>query len=207
MSFLLACMVASCGQPAIDTSTNTVATSGTAKVAAGAPTPTPVAGDAAALKLAGAADAASIAATRAEAKRQGMSGVEVTAGQSFRITEGGREIATVLTGEGKMPDATIAGCFVALRMGDNVELIPTLGYGDYEAQTCGGPTAVGILSSGDPVRFGMTFRSYSQDAEETVPMVVTWNRSDGSLLIDSGLSSKAADIGVKTVAGMRPLVR
>jgi hypothetical protein len=96
---------------------------------------------------------------------------------------------------------------VALRTGDNVELIPTLGSGDYEAQTCGGPTAIGILSSGSPVRFGLTFRSYSQEAEETVPMVVNWDRTDGTLLIDTELSTKAADGGVKTVAGMRPLVR
>ncbi|OWK30964.1 hypothetical protein [Sphingomonas mucosissima] len=207
MSLLLACAVAACGQPATDTSANTIAAPVAANGAATAPAPAPAAGEAAALKLSGAADAASIAATLAEAKRQGMSDAKVTAAQSFRITEGGREIATVLTGEGKMPDATFAGCFVALRTGDNVELIPTLGYGDYEAQTCGGPTAVAILSSGDPVRFGMTFHSYSQDAEETVPMVVTWSRGDGSLLIDTELSTKAANSGIKTVAGMRPLVR
>jgi uncharacterized cupin superfamily protein len=205
MSLLIACAVAACSPQPADTSANIVAANEAA--AAPAPAPAPAAGEGAGLKLGGTADAASVAATLAEAKRQGMSGVEVTAAQSFRITEGGREVATVLTGEGKAADATFAGCFVALRTGDNVELIPTLGSGDYEAQTCGGPTAIGILSSGNPVRFGLTFRSYSQEAEETVPMVVNWDRTDGTLLIDTELSTKAADGGVKTVAGMRPLVR
>lgn len=206
MSLLLACTLAACGQPAADSAANTMAAPVAANETA-APALAPAAGEGAALKLSGAADAASVAATLAEAKRQGMSGAEVTAAQSFRITEGGRAIATVLTGKGKAADATFAGCFVAVRTGDNVELIQTLGSGDYEAQTCGGPTAVGILSSGEPVRFGLTFRSFSQTAEETVPMVVNWDRADGTLLIDTELSTRAADSGVKTVAGMRPLVR
>ncbi len=210
MSFvMLACALGACSPSADTASANAAAPNADVAVAAaGAPIAAETtAVEGGALKLGRAADAGSVAATFAEAKRQGMTGVKVTAAQSFGITEGGRDVATVLTGEGKMADATLAGCFVALRQGNDVELIPTLGYGDYETQTCGGPTAIGILSSGAPVRFGLTFRSYSQTAEETVPMVVNWDRTNGTLLIDTALSTKAADNGVKTVAGMRPLVR
>lgn len=206
---LLACATAACSPEADNPAANTavpaaaMTTEATAMPAPGAATPT-VGG---ALKLSGAAGAEAIAATLAEAKRQGMTGVEVTQAQSFRVTEGGRDVATLLTGKGKMADATYAGCFIATQQGGETMVIPTLGYGEYEAQTCGGPTAVAILSSGSPVRIGVTFRGSSPSAGGTVPMVIEWDRADNTLLIDQALSSKAQDSGVTTVADLRPLVR
>lgn len=156
-------------------------------------------------KLAGQADSRAVAATLAEARRQKMTDVEVSEVQSFRVTDGARQVATVLTGKGKMPDATYAGCFIAIQQGDDVELIPTLGYGNYEAETCGGPLTVGIVS-GDPVRFGIVFRGYSREAETSVPLVVEWNRGDNSLLIDDALSTKALDGRATSIAAMRRLI-
>lgn len=158
------------------------------------------------LKLGGRADAAAATAALAEAKRQKMTGVEVTAAQSFNVMDGTREVATVLTGKGMMPGATYAGCFVAVQQGRDIELIPTLGYGNYEAETCGGPLAIGILSSSDTVRFGIIFGGYSREAETRVPIVVEWTRADNTLLIDDGLSTKALDSGATTIPAIRRLI-
>lgn len=131
-----------------------------------------------------------------------MTDVEINKDQSFRVVDGARQVATVLTGKGDMPDAISAGCFIAIYQGDDVELIPTLGYGTYEAETCGGPLAVGIVSS-EPVRFGIVLRGYSREAKTSVPLVVEWNRSDNTLLIDETLSTKALDAGATSIAAMR----
>ncbi|RZL70674.1 MAG: hypothetical protein EOP66_16010 [Sphingomonas sp.] len=196
---ILACAIAACGaEPSVATS-NAV---GTTTVSVSAPEVPPAQH---ALKLAGQADGTVVAATLAEARRQKMTDVEISRTQSFRVVDGARQVATVLTGHGDMPDAIAAGCFIAIQQGDDVELIPTLGYGNYEAETCGGPLAVGIVSS-TPVRFGIVFRGYSREAKTSVPMVVEWNRSDNTLLIDDVLSTKVWDGGATSIAAMRRLI-
>lgn len=172
------------------------------------PTPTRIsASTGGALTLSGPADKAARAAVVAEAGRQGMIDVDVAPSQSFVVTEGRQKVATLLTGRGTMPGAVNAGCFVAVRQADDTALIPTLGYGNYEAETCGGPLAVGLLASGTTVRIGLIFRSYSQDAAETTPMVIEWDRSTNTLLIDEASSNRAFDSGATSIAAMRRLVR
>ncbi len=196
---ILACAIAACGaEPSVATS-NAV---GTTTVSVSAPAVPPAQH---ALKLAGQADGTAVAATLAEARRQKLTDVEISKAQSFRVVDGARQVATVLTGHGDMPDAIAAGCFIAIQQRGDVELIPTLGYGNYEAETCGGPLAVGIVSSA-PVRFGIVFRGYSREAKTSVPMVVEWNRSDNTLLIDDALSTKALDGGATSIAAMRRLI-
>jgi hypothetical protein len=196
---ILACAIAACGaEPSVATS-NAV---GTTTVSVSAPAVSPAQH---ALKLAGQADGTAVAATLAEARRQKLTDVEISKAQSFRVVDGARQVATVLTGHGDMPDAIAAGCFIAIQQRGDVELIPTLGYGNYEAETCGGPLAVGIVSSA-PVRFGIVFRGYSREAKTSVPMVVEWNRSDNTLLIDDAVSTKALDGGATSIAAMRRLI-
>lgn len=158
------------------------------------------------LKLAGFAGAEATAAALAEAKRQGITEVEVSRDQSFRVMDGAHEAATLITGEGDMPDAVNAGCFVAIARAGNVELIPTIGYGDYEAETCGGPVAVGLLSSGPVARVGVIFKASSPNTELTEPLVIDWDRSNDTLLINEALSRRALDGGATSIAAMRRLV-
>ena len=203
-----ACAVAACSVEASVATSNTVGTVQNSSVVVSTAVSVPSAASASAsqdLKLAGQADGAAVAATLAEAQRQQMTNIKISKSQSFRVINGTKQVATVLTGEGKMPDATNAGCFIAIQQGDDVALIPTLGYGNYDADTCGGPLAVGIVSA-NPVRFGILFRSYSRDAEITAPMVVEWSRSDNTLLIDDALSTKAVNAGAGSIAAIRGLI-
>lgn len=158
------------------------------------------------LKLSGPASSDAIAAVLAEAKRQGMRKVEVSAAQSFRLTDGAREVAALVTGEGDVAGAPNAGCFVAISRAGNVELIPTIGYGDYEAETCGGPVAVGLLSLDPTVRIGVIHKAYSPNTELVEPLVIEWNPSDDTLLIDTALSRRALDGGATTIAAMRRIL-
>jgi len=133
--------------------------------------------------------------------------MKIAPAQSFRIVEGGSEAATLVTGEGNMPGTTNAGCFVAIVHQGKASLTPTIGYGDYEAETCSGPASVGVLSSGSPVRFGVVFDASSPNAQVREPVVVSWNRGDNTLLIDDALSVKASQAGALTIAAMRQLAR
>jgi hypothetical protein len=160
-----------------------------------------------ALTLAPGAGSGARTAVLAEAKRQDMTEVTISDTQSFRVLERGREVATLLTGAVKFPDAVNAGCFVATVQSGEPMPIPTLGYGDYEAEPCGGPIAVGVLSSGPVTKLGFVFRSYSREAEEAVPIVIDWDRSNNTLLIDENASKRADLAGARTIVRLRQLMR
>jgi hypothetical protein len=200
----IALLLAACGaEPSAATANGPPVT----PVAADVETSTPPAQGDGKLTLAGPAGSEAIAAIPAEATPQGMKQVEIAGSQSFRVMDGSRQVATLITGEGDMPDVQNAGCFVAVSQSGNVELIPTIGYGDYDAETCGGAVAVGLLSSGAKVRIGAIFRASSPSVELTEPLVIDWDRSDGTLLIDTTVSRRVLDRGAQTIAAMRKLVR
>ncbi len=159
------------------------------------------------VRLSGAAGTAAVATVEAEAKRQGMTDVAATTAQSFRLTEAGRAVAAIVTGKATMPHARYAGCFVAIVRDANVRVIPTIGYGEYEAETCVGPASVGLLSARDPVRFGIVFDASSPNAEVQEPVVVNWDRTTNALAIDDARSTAASRAGATTIAAMRRAVR
>ncbi len=168
--------------------------------------PQPVGSAERALTLSGEVGAAAIAAVRAEADRQQMGEVAITRAQSFRIVQGKGDVATLVTGEGNMAGARNAGCFVAIVQGDDTALIPTLGDGDNEAQTCSGPRAVGLLSTGVPISFGFVFSGATPNAQGFEPIVVNWNRRDNTLMIDEALSARASQAGAQTIAAIKKLL-
>jgi hypothetical protein len=178
-----------------------------AEIAAGDAGPAAPPATAAGVRLSGPASAEDIAAVQEEAGRQEMTRVKIATAQSFSVKEGGRTVATLVTGEGNMPGAELNGCFVATKQGNETMLIPTVGYNNYELEPCGGPLGVGVLSSGNPVKLGVVFRSFSREAEETIPIVIDWDRSNNTLLIDEAASRRALDGGAKTIAQMRKIVR
>ncbi len=202
-----AVLVGACGGAPVEAEANGSAPVAEAVAPVAAPTAAPAAAQVSGeVKLSGAAGTAAIAAAEAEAKRQGMTGVAATA-QSFRLTEAGRDVATVITGKATMPDAPYAGCFVALVRDADVKLIPTIGHGEYEAETCGGPSSVGLLSSRDPVRFGIMFDASSPNAEVQEPVVVNWDRATNAITIDDARSTAASQAGATTIAAMRRAAR
>lgn len=155
------------------------------------------------LRLSGSAPVNAINAVEEEAARQKMTQIRVDPTQSFAVIDGNQTVATLVTGEGSMPDAKRNGCFVAMKQGDETMLIPTLGYGEYEFETCGGPLAVGFVSTAVMPKLGIVFRSYSREAEETVPIIVEWDRSNNTLLIDDAASRRALDARATNIAQIR----
>lgn len=135
-----------------------------------------------------------------------LSDLAITAGQSFKIMRGGQQIATFVAGEGKDPDAVNAGCFVAIVQNGRATVVPTIGSGAWEAETCLSTDAVGILGSGDPVRIAVIYKAASPNAEVLEPVVLHWDRA-GRVTIDEPASTRASTAGTTSVKALRDLLK
>jgi len=201
-------LFAACDAPSAAADHRTIAATpggATITIAAADPTLSPAA-TSSGLRLSGGVGSAAIAAVRTEAARQKLTGVQIARAQSFRIMRARRETASLVTGRATVPGAANAGCFVAIVHGTETMLIQTIGYADYEAETCSGPVAIGLLSTGDPIKFGFVFAASSPNAEVYEPIVIDWDRGDNTLLIDDALSTKASLAGAQTIAAIKKLL-
>ncbi|MCC2975691.1 hypothetical protein LK533_03250 [Sphingomonas sp. PL-96] len=149
------------------------------------------------------ADAAAIDQGRQAAEAAGMTDVSVTEAQSFRLLAGTEHVATIVAGEGKEADAINAGCFVALVQDGNASVVPTMGSGEWEAQTCLATKALGLLSSEGTVRIGVIYDGASPNASGTEPIVLVWDRAGGTLRIDEAASKRASLAGASTIKALR----
>lgn len=165
-------------------------------------TPAPVA---TAVRFDGPAAAAAITAVRDATAT--MDNVTISAAHSLRIMAGSGPVATFVTGEGTSPDATYAGCFAALVQDGGATVVRTIGSGSWEAETCGGISAVGILSATDPVLIGAIYEAFSPNATVVEPIVLRWDRTAGTFAVDATLSTRVSTAGVTTVTAMRRLVQ
>lgn len=208
MLYLAGLSLAACGAAPEGQSAEAVAVNAASPpVSIDAPTPvvTPTAA-LAGIRLSGLASAAGIAAAEASAAKAGWSEVKVSRTQSFRLFSGEREVATLVTGEATLaPD--VPGCFAGVVQGDRVVLVPTIGQGEYETTSCGGPVAAGLLSPGEPVGIGVVFTSYSPNAESREPIAFVWDAATNLFAIDAAKSKKASLAGAQSIADMRRAIR
>ncbi len=177
---------------------------GNADLADAAPPEAVPAAAQASLKLVAPADPAAIAAVRQAAGT--LSDVVVTSAQSFKIMRGGQQVATFVAGEGKAPDAVNAGCFAAIVQNGRATILPTIGSGAWEAETCLSTDAVGILGSSDPVRIAVIYKAASPNAEVLEPVVLQWDRA-GRVTIDEAVSTRASTAGATSVKAVRDLLK
>ncbi len=192
-------MLAACGQSRSDEATPApVATSARAAQAAATSAPPR-------FRLAGRADARALAAAL-DLAGHAMTRVGATPAQSFRIMDGERHVATLVSGNGRAPDATYPGCFTALVQDGRASIVSTIGSGEWEAEACGGTTAVGILSVGETVTIGLLVKAFSPNAEVVEPVVLQWDPATGGLRIDQALSKQASLAGAGTLAAIRRAV-
>lgn len=118
------------------------------------------------------AEAASLSRVLAEARQRGWRDLDVTPVQSFWIMQDMEHLATLVTEKATAPGTVNAGCFFAVVKDGKVTMISTIGVGNYEAEVCIEPLAVGLLSSRDPVRFGTVFHAASPNAMVREPIII-----------------------------------
>jgi hypothetical protein len=156
-------------------------------------------------QLAAGADDAAIMAVR-QATR-GMPSATINRSQSFRIVDRGRHVATLVAGKGQAPDAVTMRCIMALVQDGRTTVVPTIGSGNWEAETCGRALATGLIARGNTVLIGVVYEAASPNTLVREPVVLRWNRKNRTLVPDEALSRRASEMGATTIAAMRRLLR
>jgi hypothetical protein len=148
-----------------------------------------------------------LAAARAYLSAMPLRGAELLQAGTARLQRDGQPVATLVSGREGVPEVGhVRRCFL-LVLRDNAARAPlmTIGSGEWEAETCLGVAAIGLLPtpSGQAARIGLLYRAASPNAEPTEPVVVTLDGSDVS--IDIRASQRASEAGAVTLAAMRRL--
>jgi hypothetical protein len=136
-----------------------------------------------------------------------MTSATIDRSQSFRIVDRGRHVATLVAGKSQAPDALTMKCFVALVQDGRTTLVPTIGSGNWEAETCGRALATGLIARGDTVLIGIVYEAASPNTLVREPVLLRWNRHTRTLMPDEALSQRASEKGATTISAMRRLLR
>ncbi|WP_458096187.1 hypothetical protein [Roseomonas sp. WA12] len=148
-----------------------------------------------------------LAAARAYLSALPLRGAELLQAGTARLLRDGQPVATLVSGREGVPEmGHIRRCFL-LVLRDNTALAPlmTIGSGEWEAETCLGVAAIGLLPTppGQASRIGLLYHAASPNAEPTEPIVLTLSESKVS--IDIRASQRASEAGAVTLAAMRRL--
>lgn len=151
------------------------------------------------------AENAAIMAVR-QATRQSKSAT-IDRSQSFHIVQQGRKVATLVAGKVQAPGAVYVGCFMALVQDGRTTVVPTIGSGDWEAETCGRAISMGLIATRNGVIIGIVYEASSPNTLVREPVLLRWNRKDRTLVADEALSRQASIKGATTIAAMGRLLK
>jgi hypothetical protein len=99
-------------------------------------------------------------------------------------------------------------CFAALvRHAGSVELLLTVGYGDWEAVACRSIVAVGVLPGAVATRVALIYQAKSPNYAVREAVVLRWTEAPGSFAIDREASKRASEAGAQTIDGLRRALR
>jgi hypothetical protein len=152
-------------------------------------------------QLAAGADDAAITAVRHATRA--MNSVSIDRSQSFRIVDQGRHVATLVAGQGKASGAVYPGCFMSLVQDGKTTVVPTIGSGNWEAETCGRAIATGLIATGGAAIIAIVYDAASPNTPVREPVVLRWHRKDRTLEADEALSQQASERGATTIEALR----
>jgi len=128
--------------------------------------------------------------------------------QSFLLESSGKKIGYFLAGQGfnQRDDAV---CFVAWSTQSPriANVIPTIGYGNWEAEICNGTKAVGIISAPNemPLKLAVIYQVQSPNA--TAAESIVFNVSNGALALDESLTQRIGAQGATTIKELKALYK
>jgi len=124
--------------------------------------------------------------------------------QSFTLKVDNKIIGYFLAGQGfNQKDDSV--CFVTWStQSPNIsKIIPTIGYGDWEAETCNATKAVGIISAKDelPIKLAVIYDAQSPNAQATESIIFDVN--NGELALDENLTKEIGSKGALTLKDLQ----
>jgi hypothetical protein len=134
----------------------------------------------------------------------GLRETKFFADQSFALRDRGYLVSGVglLAANGRESRV----CFAAFVSKDGVNSIQmTVGQGDWEAETCHGVAAVGMVSSKNAAsaRVGIIYDAMSPNVSAREPVILLLNTLTGELSVDVSGTSKASLAGADTMPKIR----
>jgi hypothetical protein len=166
------------------------------------------------LKLSAAADSKAAAkAVLAYAAKDNYANAEVYDKQVFQMSLGTEVLGTLVSGSGLLTTdgRENSTCFVALvKLDSKVALTPTVGVGEWEAESCLSIDAVGLVSPQPVTGFGRVVVIHSGAAgntETASAVILAWNSKARRLELDLGASKKAGLAGATTIAAVKKAIQ
>lgn len=127
--------------------------------------------------------------------------------QVFQIENDGRKIGTFIAGKGfNSNDDNV--CFIGWAEGESkvITTIPTIGYGQWEAEVCNETKAVSIISKdNNNPKIAVIYEASSPNANAWESVIFDVNHS--GLTIDKELTDKFGSQGAKTVNELKALIK
>lgn len=151
------------------------------------------------------ATSAQIEQVLAAARDIGIRNGVVFAEHSASLARDGQPVGLLVSGRGLFKDAfrENANCFLAVvRVAGKVELIRTIGAGEWEAESCLALRAIGVVrragATAQP-RIGLVYQASSPNAVVIEPVVLVWDPKAAALKLDDAASKQASLAGATTL--------
>ncbi|QHM73900.1 hypothetical protein [Mixta intestinalis] len=125
--------------------------------------------------------------------------------QSFQIKDNNNTVGVFIAGKGfNANDDTV--CFVGWVSGKEktVKLIPTIGYGNWEAETCLNTEAVSLIPYDNRNILAVIYKIGSPNA--TGYETVIFKINEEHLIVDDELTNRFGSEGIKTIKDLRNLI-
>lgn len=130
--------------------------------------------------------------------------------QAFSVNSDGKHLGDFIAGQGfnAQDDAV---CFIAWSDGNGKiqRIVPTIGFDNWEAETCAGTKAVGVLADDDKgsTKLAVIYSAQSPNAIATESVILSLDKSTGVLSLDDSLTKKIGSQGAETLNTLKALYR
>ncbi|MEN4608509.1 hypothetical protein ACSSTN_10195 [Pantoea agglomerans] len=127
-------------------------------------------------------------------------------GQTFTLTNKGKVLGTFIAGKGfNAHDDNV--CFVGWSEKKPAvkTVIPTIGFGDWEAEVCNATKSVGIVSpDNDPeTKIAVIYEAASPNSTADEAIIFSIDNSSNDIEIDKALTQKVGAAGAKTIKELK----
>ena len=151
------------------------------------------------------ATGAQIEQVLAAARESGIRNGAVFAEHSARIDRDGQPIGLLVSGRGVVKDASRenSNCFLAfIKVAGKVDLIQTIGAGEWEAESCLALQAIGVVRRSGAMaqsHIGLVYKASSPNAVAIEPVVLRWEPREATLRVDEAASRQASLAGAASL--------
>lgn len=128
--------------------------------------------------------------------------------QAFSVNSDGKHLGDFIAGQGfnAQDDAV---CFIAWSDGNGKiqRIVPTIGFDNWEAETCTGTKAVGVLADDDKgsTKLAVIYSAQSPNAIATESVIFSIDKETGALVFDKELTRKLSVQSVGTLTALNDL--